>query len=275
MEKITGRKIIILIVTLAILIGLYLVADTVPPHALEELGKTIPLPLFTVLIALVDGFNPCNLFIITMLISLMISESHDRKKILVVGFSFISVVYIFYFLFMAAWLNIFTLSGFTTPLRIGIAAIAIVAGIINCKELFFYRKGITLMIQDRHVGPVKKKIAHLSHLLKKGSYPALIGASVTLALFASAVELPCTAGFPIIYTGILSGTSGVMYYLMLMLYNLIYVTPLIVLTLVLGLTFKGKPLDKEIMAFIKYIGGAIMLILGIILLFFPSLLGFG
>ena len=269
------KKFLIVGITVVVLVLFYIFTKSVSPEALKEWGAALPLPVFTFIIALVDGFNPCNLFVLTLLLSLMLTESHSRKKIFIVGYSFIGVVYVFYFLFMVAWLNVFKFIGFINPLRIAIACVAIIAGLINCKELFFYRKGITLMIQDKYVGPVKARIRHLSHLVKKGSLPSLIGSSIVLGIFSSLVELPCTAGFPIIYTGVLSGMilkTNIMYYVYLLFYNAIYVLPLITIITILGYTFKGKTISKKTMALIKFIGGAIMLLLGIILLCNPALL---
>jgi len=273
MDKKT-KKILLVSITIIVLIGFFIVAKNINPESLKTLGGSLPLPLFTFLIALVDGFNPCNLFILSLLVSLMLSESHSRKRILAVGYTFIMVVYIFYFLFMIAWLNIFQYIGFIDPLRIGIAVLAIMAGLINCKELFFYRKGITLMVQDKNVGPLKKRIRHVAELIKKGKMGTLIVASIVLAVFSSLVELPCTAGFPVVYTAVLSSHSlaGFFHYLYLLFYNAIYVLPLIIIVTILGYTFKGKPVSKNVMATIKFIGGGIMLLLGIILLVNPSLI---
>jgi len=271
-------KIGIIGLTIVVLVAFYFLAQRISPEDLKNAGPSLPLPLLTFLIAIIDGFNPCNLFVLTLLISLMLTESHQRKRIYAVGYTFIIVILLFYFLFMAAWLNIFKYIGFIDPLRIGIAVIALVAGFINAKEFFFYRKGITLMVQDRHVGPLKKRIANLSKLIKRGSIPTLIGASAVLAIFASLVELPCTAGFPIIYTGILSGmglSSGFGHYLYLLLYSFIYVLPLFVIMTILGYTFNGKTIEKKTMGLIKFIGGVIMIILGIILLVNPGLIGMG
>jgi len=270
------KKWIILLVTIVILIAVYFLLKNVSPDCIEGWSLALPLPVFTFIIALMDGFNPCNLFVLTLLVSLMLAESHSRKKIFVVGFSFIVVIYLFYFFFMSAWLNIFKYIGFVNPLRITIALVAIIAGLINCKELFFYRKGITLMVQTAHIGPLKRRINKIAELMKQGSLPALIGSAVVLAVFASLVELPCTAGFPIIYTGVLTGVylqSSLGYYLYLALYNLIYVLPLIVIIIILGFTFKGRTIKPRTMGLIKFIGGAIMLLLGLILLVSPALIG--
>ncbi|MBT7380281.1 hypothetical protein HN818_01175 [archaeon] len=271
-----NKKITIFLISIVALLTFFFLTKNLSVNILDNLGLNLPLPLFTIIIALIDGFNPCNLFVLTLLLSLMLTESHSRKKIYLVGFSFIIVIYLFYFLFMATWLNIFKYIGFIDPLRIGIAIIAITAGIINCKELFYYRKGITLMVQDKHVGPLKRKIQHVAKLINKGSTLTLIGASIVLAIFASLVELPCTAGFPIIYAGVLTGVileNSLFYYLYLALYNLIYVLPLIIIISLLGYIFHGKQISKRTMSLIKYVGGFIMLLLGIVLLINPGLLG--
>jgi hypothetical protein len=271
-----GRKGIVFVTTLVLLIAAYFLTKQVSSAFLESLGVSLPLPLFTLVIALIDGFNPCNLFVLTLLLSLILTHSTSRSRMYAVGITFIITVYIFYFLFMAAWLNIFKYIGFIDPLRIGIALLAIIAGLINCKEYFFYRKWITLMVQPKQVGPLKQRTKSLANKIQKGSVPTLIGASFLLAVFASLVELPCTAGFPIIYTGVLTSVTlshSLMYYAYLLLYNVFYVLPLFVVIGIIGFTFKGEPIKSETMALIKFIGGVIMLLLGIILLTNPALVG--
>jgi len=110
-----GKNYFIIGVSLLLLIGFFLLAKKIPHESLEKLGYTLPLPIFTIFIALIDGFNPCNLFVLTFLLGLLISASHSRKKIYTIGYTFIFVVFIIYFLFMAAWLNIFKYIGFITP----------------------------------------------------------------------------------------------------------------------------------------------------------------
>jgi len=272
------KNYLIIGISLLFLVGFFVLAKNISPDALEKLGYSLPLPLFTAFIALIDGFNPCNLFVLTLLLGLLVSASHSRIRIYIIGYTFIFVVFVIYFLFMAAWLNIFKYMGFVTPLRIGIAIIALIAGIINCKELVAFRKGITLMVQERHKGPLLKRIEKMKEIIVNSSMPTLIFASVSLAAFASLVELPCTAGFPIIYTGVLTGKmliNSFSYYLYLLFYNFIYVIPLMVIITIFGYTFKGKQVTQRQMAIIKFIGGLIMILLGIILLFNPALIGLG
>ena len=268
------KRIIVGILILAILGSFYILAKHASPDYFKEFGLSVPLPLFTFLIALIDGFNPCTMWVLTFLLVLLISVSHSRKRIFAIGYTFVFVIYIIYFLFMAAWLNIFLFIGYFDPVRIVIALVALIAGLINCKDYFFFRKGITLMIQEKHKGPLVRKIEGMKDVIKKGSIPTLIVASIVLASFASLVELPCTAGWPIIYTKILSekNLATFSYYIYLLFYNLIYIIPLTAIITIFGCFFKGKQITKEQMQIIKLIGGVIMIALGIILLVNPELL---
>ena len=270
------RKKIIIAAFLGIgLTAFFFLAKQASPEIIKEFGLGFSLPWFTFIIAIIDGFNPCTLWVLTFLLVLLISVSESRRRIFIVGFIFVAVIFTIYFLFMAAWLSIFRWIGFIDPLRIAIGSIALFAGAINCKEFFAFRKSVTLMIQERHKPLVIQKIEKMKEVIKYGSLPALITSSIILAAFASLVELPCTAGWPIIYTGVLSSKifeGGISYYLYLLLYNLIYIIPLTVIILMFGWFFKGKKITKEQTQTIKLIGGVVMIALGIILLVNPELL---
>jgi len=273
------KNLVVVGLSLAFLAGFFAVAKVVSPEFLKEMGYTLPLPLFTFMIAVVDGFNPCNMFVLTFLLALMVSVSHSRLRIYTVGYTFVVVVYIIYFLFMAAWLNIFKYIGFIDPLRISIAVIALVAGAINCKELFFFKKGVSLTTSDKGANFLQKKARNMKETIKNGTMPMLIVSSVVLAFFASLIELPCTAGFPIVYTSILSGmkiaNGSFFYYFWIAIYNLFYVIPLVVIIGVFGYTFRGKAISEKTVQRIKFIGGFIMLLLGIVLLVNPQMIGIG
>lgn len=269
------KKILIISLAFLFLVGFFFLAKNLSSDYFKELGINLPLPLFTFLIALLDGFNPCSFFILTLLLTLLISASYSKKRIYLVGYTFVFVVFIIYFLFMAAWLNIFKYIGFIDPLRYAIVALALIAGLINCKELFWFRKGVTLMIQEKHKAPLLRKINRMKEIIQTSSLPALILASLTLALFSSMIEIPCTAGFPLIYSSILAGkyaSHSLASYLYLLFYNAIYVLPLAVLITILGYTFQGKQISKKQMAIIKFVSGLVMLLLGITLLVNPDLL---
>jgi cytochrome c biogenesis protein CcdA len=269
------KKLAVAVIVIAALASFIFLTKQASPDYFKELGLVMPLYLFTFMIAIIDGFNPCTIWVLTFLLVLMISVAHSRKRVFAVGYTFVAVVYVIYFLFMAAWLNIFLYIGYLDPVRIGIALVALAAGAINCKEYFFFRRGVTLMIQESHKKPLVKKIEGMKDVIRHGSMPALILASVVLASFSSLVELPCTAGWPIIYTKILAEkvfAASFTYYAYLLFYTLIYVIPLAVMITVFGYFFQGKQISKEQMKIIKLIGGLIMIALGIILLVNPGLL---
>lgn len=279
-----NKKIIVAVSLIVILVGVFLLTKNANPHYFKNLGLTLSLPLFTFLIAIIDGFNPCTIWILTFLLVLLISVSESRKRVFTVGFSFVVVVFLVYFLFMAAWLNIFRYIGFIDPLRITIGIVALVAGALSFRTYFFSKLstcvGGVCEVGDKTKESllkklILKKIGKVTGIIRKGSIPALIATSIVLAAFASLVELPCTAGWPIIYTTILSSktiTQSFGYYGFLFLYNLVYVMPLSIIILLFGWFFKGKEISKTQMQTIKLIGGLIMIFLGIVLLFNPELL---
>jgi len=279
-----NKKIITAVFSIAILVTLFFLTKNANPEYFRNLGLTLSLPLFTFLIATIDGFNPCTMWILTFLLVLLISVSGSRKRIFIVGFSFVVIVFLIYFLFTAAWLNIFRYIGFIDPLRITIGIVALIAGLYNLKSYFFSRAstcpGGVCEVQEKSKESFLKrivfgKIGKVTEVIKKGSMSALIIASIALAAFSSLVELPCTAGWPIIYTGVLSSklfAQSISYYSYLFLYNLFYVIPLSIIILLFGWFFKGKEISKNQMQIIKLGGGLIMIFLGIVLLFNSELL---
>jgi cytochrome c biogenesis protein CcdA len=192
---------------------------------------------------------------------------------LAVSLSFIIVVFIVYFLFMSAWLTVLSVIGFVDILRIIVGVIAIIAGLINWKEFIWFRKGITLMIQDKDKVRVTGKIQALKDKITSGTLLSLIGASIFLALFTSIIEIPCTVGLPLIYTTILAQkATGFSHFMYILLYCLIYIIPLLAISGWFIYSFKEKTISKKQMQWIKLITGLIMIILGIILLFRPGIL---
>jgi len=101
------KKIAVAVIIIAALMSFFFLTEQASPDYFKELGLVLPLYLFTFMIAIIDGFNPCTMWVLTFLLVLMISVAHSRKRIFAVGYTFVAVVYVIYFLFMAAWLNVF------------------------------------------------------------------------------------------------------------------------------------------------------------------------
>ncbi len=236
-------------------------------------ANSVALGPFTFLIAIVDGFNPCTMWVLSFLLALLI-HVHNRKKIIVVGSIFLLVVYLIYFLFMSAWLNLFLYLGYIEVIRIMIAIIAIIAGLINVKDFFWFKKGLSLTISDKFKPKLFEK---MRSVVKQESLFLTAAGTVVLASFASLIELPCTSGFPAIYTKILSmqGLAGLGYYAYIMLYCLFYIIPLATVIGIFAYFMKGQKMTEKHGRILKLIGGAIMLLLGLVLLINPNLLMFG
>jgi len=248
------------------------------------------LPVFTFIIAIIDGFNPCTMWVLSFLLSLVI-YAKSRARIFLIGGIFVLVCGTIYFLFMAAWLNAFmlfimvkkytfTLFAYTIRfsllmvVRILVSIAAIVMGLINCKDFFFFKKGVSLTISDSGQSKLFKKMRQLVHT---SALPGVIFGTIVLAATASLIELPCTAGFPVIYTKVLTlqNFSKPQYYLYLVLYNMVYVIPLLTIISVFAWKMGGRKMTEKEGRIMKLIGGALMLALGIILLVKPEILMFG
>ncbi|MFC1690634.1 hypothetical protein ACFL0W_00510 [Nanoarchaeota archaeon] len=231
------------------------------------------LPLFTVIVGGLDGFNPCAMWVLMFLLSLLI-YAKSRKRMLLIGGIFVITSGVIYFLFMTAWLNFFLFVGYATSMRIVIAIIAITAGLINLKELFWFKKGISLMISDKHKLKAVEKMRKIVH---EQSLSLAITGTIALAIFVNFIELLCTAGLPAIYTNILTlnNLHWVSYYLYLVLYNIIYVLPLMIIVTIFSITMGRHKFTKRQGQILKLISGILMLALGLIMLLRPELLSFG
>lgn len=231
---------------------------------LEELG----LPLFTVAMGLLDGFNPCSMWVLLLVISLL-APMRDRLRMLAVAGVFVAVEGIAYFLFMAAWLELFLLVGVSRVSEVVVAVVALGAGMIHLKDFYSVQSGFSLSIPEVAKPNIYARIRRI--LQAENLWGAIIGA-VLLAVLVQIVELLCTSGFPALYTRILTlhRESGIGYYAYLLLYNLAYLfDDLIVLTIGV-LTLSQRRLQEKEGRWLKWISGMVMVGLGLYLLAVPA-----
>ena len=171
-------------------------------------------------------------------------------------------------------LNLFMFVGYVKYLRIAVAVVAIVMGVINCKDFFFFKKGISLTISE---SAQPKLFQRMRNVLNASALPGMLVGTIILAVTANLIELLCTAGFPAIYTRVLTlqEIPVTQYYAYLVLYNLIYVIPLAVIVGIFAWKMGGRKLTEKEGRILKLVGGVLMLALGIILLVKPEILMFG
>ncbi|MFH1294512.1 MAG: hypothetical protein ABIH90_01050 [Candidatus Aenigmatarchaeota archaeon] len=230
--------------------------------------SAISLPAFTVMIAGMDGFNPCAFFVLFFLLGMLIYAG-SRKRMLLIGGIFIFFSAFIYFLFMTAWLNFFLFTGQILFITTVAGLVAIAASAVNIKDFFFFKKGASMMIPESKKSDLFKR---MRKVLQEKSAASAVMATMFLAAAANAYELLCTLGFPMIYTKALtlSNLSIFEYYIYLVLYNVIYVIPLAIIVLVFTFTLGSRKLSEFHGRVLKLLSGSMMMLLGLMLVVSPE-----
>jgi cytochrome c biogenesis protein CcdA/glutaredoxin len=226
----------------------------------------------TALIALVDGFNPCSLWVLTVLLAMVLNAGASRGRVAAVGGTFLVVTGLLYGAFIA---GLFTIMGFVEHLggiQIAVAAIALFVGAVNVKDYLAYKRGLSFTIPDRF----KPRIYRSGRAIRdpKRPLPVILGTTVAMAAGIALIELPCTAGFPVIWTGIMrsQGVEGLEFAALLGLYLLIYVLDELLLFAVVVATLQVSRFQETHGRLLKLVGGAVMIALGVVLLAAPELM---
>lgn len=243
-----------------------------PPLELPWIGPLDPdalsLPVLTVVLAGLDAFNPCAFFVLLFLLSLLV-HARNRRRMLLIGGVFVFCSGLVYFVFMAAWLNLFLLVGELRIITLLAGGLAVIIGGLNIKDYFAFQQGPSLSIPDEAKPKLFKR---MRGLISAERLSTLLVGTVALAIVANSYELLCTAGFPMIYTRTLTlhALSAGGYYLYLTLYNIIYVLPLLAIVLAFVWTLGSHKLQEREGRWLKLLSGAMMAGLGLMLLFYPE-----
>lgn len=228
----------------------------------------VGLPLFTVVVGLLDGFNPCAMWVLLFLLSLLVNL-RDRLKMALIAGTFVAVSGLVYFAFMAAWLNLFLLIGLSRTVQIGLGGIALLVGVIHVKDFFAFRRGVSLSIPEAAKPGL---YGGIRAVLQADNLVGAFIAVVILAGLVNVVELLCTAGFPALYTQILTlqQLPTWKYYAYLGLYNMAYVFDDGLMVTVAVVTLSRTRLQESAGRWLKLISGGVMAGLGGILLLAPE-----
>lgn len=235
--------------------------------------KNLSLPVFTFVIAVLDGFNPCAMWTLLFLISLLLGMK-DRVKMWTLGSAFIASSAFVYFLFLSAWLNFFLFLGFVIWVRIAIGLVALTAGGYNLRDYFTNKTGGCEVMGDKKRQKVFERIKNITQ--NKKFFLALAGI-ILLAFAVNLVELICSAGLPAIYTQVLSLSKlpTWQYYLYLIFYILIFMLDDLIVFIAAMTTLQAVGIESKYSRYSHLIGGIVMLIIGFLMLFKPELLMFG
>lgn len=235
--------------------------------------KNISLPLLTIIFGLLDGFNPCAMWTLLFLISLLLGMK-NKKRMWVLGVAFIITSAFVYFLFLATWLNFFLLLGLVIWVRIIIGSVALGAGVYNFYDYFVNKEGGCKITGDKKRQQIFAKIKKVTQ--KKQFILALIGI-ILLAFAVNLVELICSAGLPAVYTQILSLNylPWWQYYLYLVGYIFFFMSDDLFVFFTAMITLHAIGIESKYARFSRLLGGIIITIIGILLLFKPEWLMFG
>lgn len=231
-------------------------------------ARAIGLTLFTLALGLLDGFNPCAMWVLLFLLSILVNL-RDRTRMAIIAGTFVLVSGGIYFAFMAAWLNIFLVIGFSRLIQGLLGVLALVIGLINLKDFAPLGAGPSLRIPDSAKPGL---YARVRRIMQAENMVGALAGVVLLAALVNSVELLCTAGFPAVYTHILASRElpWWSYYGYLGLYNLAYIVDDAVMVTIAVVTLQHRKLQERAGRWLKLVSGLVMLGLGAVLLAKPE-----
>ncbi len=234
--------------------------------------KNISLPLLTIVVGGIDGFNPCAMWVLIFLISLLLGMK-DKKRMWILGITFIVTSAFVYFLFLAAWLNLFLFLGFVFWVRVVIGLVAVGSGVYYLKKYFTDKADVCVVSESERQQKIFDKLKNIS---QQKQFWLAFGGIILLAAAVNLVELICSAGLPAVYTNVLSlsGLAPWQYYSYLLLYILVFMLDDIIVFTVAMVTLKTLAFTKKYSRMSAFVGGIIITIIGILLLFKPEWLMF-
>ncbi len=225
----------------------------------------------TAIIGFVDGFNPCSLWVLSVLLAITL-HSGSRTKILIVGLTFLITTVIVYSFFISGVFTILSYVGYLKWIQVIIALIAFVFGVINLKDYFWYKEGISFTISDKHKPKIYQNMR--STVVTPRSITGLVSSTVVLAIGVSLIEFACTAGFPVIWSNLMlsSNVSAMTFVLLLIIYMLIYLIDELVVFGIAVTTMKAGRIEEKHGRILKLISGSVILALSLVMLINPELM---
>lgn len=233
----------------------------------------LSLPLFTIVLGALDGFNPCAMWTLLFLISLLLGMK-DKKRRWILGTAFIVASAFVYFLFMSAWLNLIIFIGFIAWVRMLIGLVAILGGGYNLKE-FVTNKDSGCKV----TGGGKRQLVFekIKNVTRQKSFLLALGGIILLAFAVNLVELICSAGLPVVFTQVLalSDVPRWQYYIYMLLYIFVFMLDDLFVFVTAMLTLEMTGISTKYGRVSHLVGGVLMVIIGLLLIFKPELLMFG
>jgi hypothetical protein len=271
-------------------VGVALFADTtrspVAPAPVQAMPKAVSLPLLgeveiatlslpalTVLLAAIDGFNPCAMWTLMFLMGLLVGIP-DRMRMWALGAAFIAASAAVYYLFLAAWLNLLLFLGMMLWIRIAVATVALAGGVYYLREFFVNPEALCRVTGSASRQRVLTQLRAIA--LEQRFWLALVGI-VALAVAVNLVEFVCSAGIPAVYVQVLtlSALPAWQYHAYLLLYILVFMLDDLLIFIIAMKTLQVTGLTGAYARWSHLIGGVLLLLIGVLLLLKPEWLAFG
>lgn len=226
------------------------------------------MPVLTLVVGLVDGFNPCAMWVLLFLLSILVNL-RSRPKILAVAGTFVVISGLAYFAFMAAWLNVLLLVPHLDSLQLAFGLLAVFIGSVHVKDFFAFKRGVSLSIPETAKPGIYARVRRI--VTAENLAGAIVGAGV-LAVLVNLIELLCTAGLPAVYSNILALQDYPAWknYAYLGLYNLAYMFDDLLMVSLVVVTLGKHKLQERHGRWLKLISGSAICALGLVMIFRPQ-----
>jgi cytochrome c biogenesis protein CcdA/glutaredoxin len=252
-------------------------ADLARTYNLPLLGeieaKTASIGFIAVVLGIVDGFNPCAMWVLLFLINMLLGTK-DRKKMFILGFTFLFTSGFVYFLSMLGMNFILSFTQ-VVYIRIIIGLFAVIFGIIN---MYNYQKekkkddGCTVIDSKKR----KSMFKRINESIKEPHILIAMAGIIILAAGVNLVELACSLGFPAIFAELLAinEITGSLRILYLVVYVIFYMIDDMIIFTIAMKTLSATGISTKYTKYSHLIGGTMMLIIGLLLIFRPELVMF-
>lgn len=233
---------------------------------------SLSLPLLTIVLAAIDGFNPCAMWVLVFLIGLLLGLE-DERRMWLLGGVFLGTTALMYFAVMAAWFNLVQFLGATGWLRMAIASLAIVAGLVFLRD--YWTKPDAACKVVRPDGRRKIMVSIRRVVGRENLLWSLIGIAA-LAVGVNFIELACSAGVPAVFTQMLAlnDLTNTAYYAYISLYVLVFMLDDVAIFATAMIALRISGLTTSYTRYSHLIGGLLLLTIGAIMLLRPELLSF-
>lgn len=240
------------------------------PSNLKKIAKESPLILTTILVGLVDGFNPCAMWILLLLISMLITVK-DKKRKWILGITFLLTTAVVYFLFLLSWIELSVVMGKLDYIKLAIATLAMILGILSIAKFvksLFRDDGCEVVSKNNR----KRIIKSITKIVKEKSFFLAVLGIILLAVSVNIVELLCSVGLPAAFAQVLAINNTTRE--MRILYSIIYVIAFTLddfLVFFISMkTLEIKAISNKYSKYSSLIGGILMLIIGLLMLYKPE-----